>query len=62
MKLTDEEWASLREAVAADDRERFDWLVMQHIRQTVRDILARREGHCRGGCDPSGRPWLAANR
>ena len=41
--LTPEQFEQLRQAVANDDRQRFERLLQAIIRQAVRDTLARRE-------------------
>ena len=43
MNITPEQWQRLRQAVADDDKQQFERLVVQIVRQQVRDTLARRE-------------------
>ena len=41
--LTPEQFEQLRQAVANDDRQRFEQLLLAIVNQAVRDRLARRE-------------------
>ena len=61
MKISAEQWSQLRHAAFDDDPKRFEALVSQFVRETIREHEQVKRG-THPGLMPDGRPWLASAR